>query len=165
MVSNQDLDTTPAPESGRKSTRRRSSWLGRPHNPPSLKERRRAIRVWLLLSAIVILSLADLYMTLAHLRSVGMGEDNPLARFVMSYNSPLLLGAWKVACVALACLILAIARFRRSAEVACWVCCGVLTALTIRWANYSAEASAFTTEINESMVEGQQGNWVSMGPQ
>jgi hypothetical protein len=94
-----------------------------------------------------------------------MGEDNPVARVVMSYGSPALLGAWKCACVALACLILVLARHRRSAEIACWVCCVVLTALTVRWANYSAEASAFTAQINAPVSEGQPANWVTMAPE
>ena len=106
--------------------------------PPTPKQRRRALRVWLLLLTIIVLSFADLYMTLAHLRSAGMGEANPLARLVISYQSPLILSLWKCACVALACLILVLARFRRSGEIACWVSCAVLTVLTIHWMQYSA---------------------------
>ena len=130
--------------------------------PPGPKERRRAIRVWLLVGTIIILSLADLYMTLAHLRSTGMGEANPLARFVMSYNSPLILSAWKCACIALASLILVLARFRRSGEIACWLGCTVLTALTIHWIGYCTEAASFTNQINDMRQGDTAANWVSM---
>ena len=80
--------------------------------PLTHSQRRRALRVWVLVATIVVLSLSDLYMTLAHLRSVGMGEANPLARIVISYNSPALLSAWKCSCVALAAMILILARFQ-----------------------------------------------------
>jgi hypothetical protein len=141
-----------------------SSFIALPMaNPPSLAQRRRALRVWLLVGTIIVLSLADLYMTLAHLRSAGMGEANPLARLVISYQSPLLLSLWKCACVGLAALILVLARFRRSSEVACWVSCIVLTALTIHWMRYSVEASAMTQQLNDLSHSDPSSNWVSMG--
>ncbi len=130
---------------------------------PTGVQRRRAIRVWLLVATIIVLSVADLYMTLAHLRSAGMGEANPLARLVISYQSPVILSLWKSACVGLAVLILILARFRRSGEVACWACCCVLTALTIHWFNYATEAGAFTRQINELSTTDQPANWVSIG--
>ena len=130
---------------------------------PTPVQRRRALRVWLLVATIIVLSVADLYMTLAHLRSAGMGEANPLARIVISYQSPLLLSAWKCACVALASLILILARFRRSGEAACWLCCLVLTALTIHWMRYSTEASTYTQEINDLSARDRPANWVSIG--
>ena len=126
-------------------------------------ERRRAIRVWLLVGTIVVLSVADLYMTLAHLRSAGMGEANPLARLVMSYQSPTLLSLWKGACVGLACIILLLARFRRSGEIGCWFCCVVLTVLTVHWLRSSSEASKYTAQINALSDGDAPADWVSMG--
>jgi hypothetical protein len=140
----------------------RSFALPQDHAPTPV-QRRRALRVWLLVATIIVLSLADLYMTLAHLRSAGMGEANPLARIVMSYQSPLLLSLWKCACVALASLILILARFRRSGELACWTCCLVLTALTIHWFNYASEAASFTRQINDMSGTDQPPNWVTLG--
>ena len=103
-------------------------------------------------------------MTLAHLRSAGMGEANPLARMVISYQSPMLLSLWKCACVGLAALILILARFKRSGEVACWTCCFVLTALTIHWFNYSTEAAGLTRQINDmSTSPDRPANWVTIG--
>jgi hypothetical protein len=127
-------------------------------------ERRRGIRVWLLVATIVILSMADLYMTLTHLRGAGMGEANPLARLVISYNSPMLLSVWKCACVFIACVILVMARHRWSGEAASWVCAGVLTVLTVHWAMYCAEAATLTNQI-ATMQADPPPNWVSMDGQ
>lgn len=165
MSSEHPAEPTTLPAPGPEKAHKRPGLFGHRAGERTKAERRRALRVWMLLGVIVLLSVADLYMTLAHLRSAGMGEDNPLARFVMSYGSPVLLGAWKAACVCLACLILIVARFRHSAEIACWVCCCVLTALTIRWAHYSTEASAFTSQINSSLFDGHPTNWVTMTPE
>lgn len=130
--------------------------------PPSPIERRRAMRVWMLMLAIVLMSVADLYMTLAHLNSVGMGEANPIARWVISYGSPWLLVVWKFGCIGLACLIFTIARYRRSSEIACWACIGILTALILHWMSYSAEASDLTPQMN-IIASGEASNWVRMG--
>ena len=119
--------------------------------------------MWLLVVTIIVLSVADLYMTLAHLRSAGMGEANPLARMVISYQSPLLLSLWKLACVGLASLIFVLARYRRSAEAACWVCCLVMTGLTVHWINYSNEAAAATQEIGNLLGGDRPADWVSIG--
>lgn len=127
----------------------------------SLIDRRRAIRVWALTIAIVAMSLGDLSMTLTHLRAVGMGEGNPIARYVIGFNSPALLATWKCATVALACAIFLWARHRRSAEVACWACAGVLAALTVGWIHYANEASKLTPTLEQvSQVEG--ALWVTM---
>ncbi len=135
--------------------------LGLSHEPTS-QERRRALRVYTLMAAIVLMSAADLYMTLTHLSGVGMGEANPIARWVMSYGSPWLLGVWKFGCIGLACLIFTIARYRRSGEIACWTCLAVLTALTVHWIAYSAEASTLTPQMH-IIASGEAANWVRMG--
>lgn len=125
-------------------------------------QRRRAIRVWMLVATIAVLSIADLYMTLAHLRGAGMGEANPLARLVMSYQSPVLLSVWKCGCVGLACLILLKVRHKRSGEVGCWVCCVLLTALTVHWLRYSIEAPKYTSQISALSGADAPTDWVSM---
>jgi hypothetical protein len=90
-----------------------------------------------LLVAVVLLSLGDLYMTLVHVRSVGMFEGNPLARSVMSLNSPVLLSLWKLATIVAAVGILYWVRRSRQGELGAWLCLCVLTWLTLRWATYS----------------------------
>lgn len=99
--------------------------------------RRRNVRVIALLTAIVLLSLGDLYMTLVHVRTVGMFEGNPLARTVMSLNSPALLSLWKLATIVATVGILFWVRRTRQAELGAWLCLIVLTWLTLRWAMYS----------------------------
>ncbi|HMN40620.1 MAG TPA: DUF5658 family protein [Phycisphaerales bacterium] len=142
--------------------RRPRRLFGPPPTNATPGERRRAIRVCLLVATIAILSMSDLYMTLTHLRGVGMGEANPLARLVISYNSPMLLSVWKCACVFLACVILVMARHRWSGEAASWVCAAVLTALTVHWATYCTEAATLTSQIS-TMQADPPSNWVSMG--
>lgn len=108
---------------------------------------RRALRVTLLLVAVALMSLGDLYMTMTHLTGVGMMEDNPLARAIMSYNSPGLLAAWKLASVTLALSILFWARRTRHGEWAAWFCAGVLAWLTVRWVRYSDDLASLTPAI------------------
>lgn len=127
----------------------------------NLIARRRAIRVWALTIAIAAMSLGDLSMTLTHLRAVGMGEGNPIARYVIGFNSPALLATWKCATVALACAIFLWARHRRSAEVACWACAGVLAALTVGWIHYANEASKLTPTLDH-VAQSEGALWVTM---
>lgn len=123
------------------------SWLAAPPNL-TLQARRRAIRVILLMLTIAALSVGDLVLTLTYVRSVGMTEANPIARYVMSFDSAWLLAGWKFASVGLACLIFYIARYKRSGELAAWVACSVLTLLTFHWLNYTHEVEKFTHSLN-----------------
>jgi hypothetical protein len=124
--------------------------------------RHRTARLAGLIAGIVLLSFADLYMTLVHLKSIGMAEANPLARSVMAYNSASGLVAWKFCTVGLAVAILIYARKRRSAEFAALFCCGVLLWLTIRWANYNNHVSELTTELNFAATPTQDPAWVAI---
>jgi len=112
--------------------------------------RHRTARVLGLLACILLLSFGDLYMTLVHLRSIGMAEGNPLARSVIAYNSATALVAWKLCSVGLALAILFYARKRGAAEFAALFCCGVLMWLTVRWAHYNDQVSDLTTELNHA---------------
>lgn len=111
---------------------------------------RRAARMTGLLAGIILLSVADLYMTLLHLRGMGLAEGNPIARSVISYNSPAMLIVWKLGTVGLAVGILIYARRRVAAEIGALVGCAVLVALTIQWARYNSEVGAFTSELNSA---------------
>lgn len=120
----------------------------------------RARRVLLLTVAIVAMSIADLIITLGYLRSGGMGEANPLARWVMNYGSANVLIVWKGLTVATACGIFIATRRARAAEIGAWSCCLVLTWLSVRWIAYSREiatAPVGAAEIIESS------RWVSLG--
>jgi hypothetical protein len=114
------------------------------------------------MATIVLLSTADLSMTLTYLRSVGMGEANPLARYVMSFNSPALLALWKFASVGVACLIFHIARHKRCGELACWACLAVLSALTLHWIDYSSQVQLLTAQLHVAQQGDPLGTWVQM---
>jgi Na+/proline symporter len=114
-----------------------------------------------LLGVIVALSAGDLYMTLVHLTGPGMIEENPLARVVMNYNSPAILGAWKFATVTLGVGILFWARRTRYAEFASLFCCAVLTWLTFRWVSYSEQVATLTRDL-PALVSASEHRWVEI---
>ncbi len=97
----------------------------------------RPFRVCVLLAAVTLLSLGDLWMTILYTTSVGLIESNPIARLVMSHNSVGLLTLWKAATVGLGVGILYRTRRTRFGEVGAWVCFLILAWLTVRWAAYN----------------------------
>jgi hypothetical protein len=99
----------------------------------------RSRRVAVLLIGILILSLADLLLTLSHMRTIGMAEANPLAVWIVKETgSAAVLSAFKIVTVALSCGLLFLCRHTRSSEAACWFALGILVALAIAWHRYSA---------------------------
>jgi Domain of unknown function (DUF5658) len=131
--------------------------------PRTVDPRRRTVRVVMLLVAVVLLSLGDLYMTLVHLRGVGMVEANPIAREVIDLNSPPALAAWKLATVVLAVGLLFVVRRTRSGEIGAWLAVAVLTWLTVRWTTYSEELAELHPEYVLEAVQ-RDPNWVAMAP-
>lgn len=101
---------------------------------PSL--RRRPCRVILLGTAIAAMSVVDFYLTLLYLTHTGMSEANPVARAIIAYQSPAVLGLWKALTVSLCVGILYLIRERRSAELGAWVGAMVLGWLMIHWGRY-----------------------------
>ena len=99
--------------------------------------RRRPVRVVFLGAAITGMSCVDLYLTLFYLTNTGMSEANPLARAIIAYQSPAVLGIWKALTVSLCVGILYLIRERRSAELGAWVGAMVLAWLMIHWARYA----------------------------
>lgn len=121
----------------------------------------RPLRVTCLLVAIVVLSVGDLWMTLEHLRSVGMMEGNPIARLLIVHGTPLGLIGWKLASTGLAVFLLYVARRRAAGEVGAVVCCCILTWLTQRWVAYSDHVKHLTRDI-PAIVEVGGDKWVSL---
>ena len=74
--------------------------------------RGRGRRVCLLTAAIILASIADLVLTLTLLLNWGLSEGNPLARAVMSYQSPGMVVAWRLLTLALGVMILVRLRKR-----------------------------------------------------
>ncbi|MGE3108710.1 MAG: DUF5658 family protein [Phycisphaerales bacterium] len=128
----------------------------------ALSSAARPTRVITLIAAIALLSLADLYVTLLYLHSGGMGEANPLARWLIGFNMPALLVVWKIATVGLASGILFAFRRQRLGELGAWACCLILVWLTLRWQYYHAEVPDLTAALD--IIETHGGDrWVRMG--
>lgn len=117
-----------------------------------------------MLAGIVLLSLADLYMTLVHLKGFGMAEANPLARGIISYDSSAALVLWKVATVGLAVGILIYARKKGTAEIAAAIGCAILCWLTVQWAHYNDNISDLTKELNAYVTYVEDPAWVTLSP-
>jgi len=95
-------------------------------------------RVNVLLGAIVVLGMADLALTVLHLKTTGMFEANPIAAFVIRWTgSAWALAFFKVVSLALCTGLLYSCRRSRAAEVAAWVGAGVMIAITIAWEQYA----------------------------
>jgi hypothetical protein len=120
-------------------------------------------RVIALLAAVVILSLADLFMTLTHAMSVGMLEQNPVARLIMAYGNPQALVAWKLLTVGFAVWVMYRLRRRPSAEIGALFCVVVLTWLTCRWVKYNDQVSQLTQGLS-GMTSDDEPAWVTMTP-
>jgi hypothetical protein len=134
--------------------------LGLSEQNPS-RRRSRSCRVLALLFTIVLLSLADLYITLVYLHSGGMGEANPLARWIMGHGSPVLLTLWKLLTVGVAVAIFYKTRFTRASEFGAWTCVLLLTWLTIRWGYYSEEITKITPSMH-TLAEHDPARWMTM---
>ncbi len=99
----------------------------------------RSSRVIVLIALIAVMSMVDLYLTILYVTHTGMNEVNPLARAMMEYQSPAVLGIWKIATVLLGVGILAIIRTKRSAELGAWIGCMILALLMSHWVSYINE--------------------------
>jgi hypothetical protein len=101
---------------------------------------RRARRVLVLLVGILVLSLADLMVTLEHLRTIGMLEANPIAAYLIrTTRSPWVLSAYKCLTVGICVTLLHRLRHHRSGELAAWCAMGILTVMSVLWHTYSQE--------------------------
>jgi hypothetical protein len=98
----------------------------------------RSERVTWLLGGIILLSFADLVLTISYLTSVGMSEGNPIALWLLqTTDSVWPLALYKAFTVAVCVTLLYKTRHLRQSELAAW--CGVLilVALSIWWNQYS----------------------------
>ncbi len=98
----------------------------------------RASRVLLLLGCILILSAADLLLTIIHLQHFGLAEANPIVVFLVeSVRSLWVLAAFKLATVALCLGFLFCARHHIAGELGAWLATIVLTVVLMVWYDYS----------------------------
>lgn len=123
----------------------------------------RGRRVAVLLMAVALFSLADLYMTLVHLVHFGMFEANPIARLVMAHGSPAALVVWKLVTVGFALGVLFWLRKRPTAELAAVFACVVMGWLTVRWATYNNSVGDLTKDMHIACPT-REPDWVTMVP-
>ncbi|USN98627.1 MAG: hypothetical protein H6810_10715 [Phycisphaeraceae bacterium] len=121
----------------------------------------RSTRVLLLTFALVAMSLLDLYITLLYLQTVGLAEENPFARLVMSHGSAGLLASWKLATMLPTVMVLLLYRRHFTAEVLAWVACGVLLMVTIRWLEYTDQTDIQMMSI-PTLQGGADHRWVTL---
>ncbi len=102
--------------------------------------RDRSRRVVLLIVGIVVLSLADLGVTLLHLKSRGMMEANPVAAWIIGHTgSSVLLTAYKVLTVAICAGLLFRLRRHGEGEIGAWCALLILAAVSFQWYQYTRE--------------------------
>lgn len=104
----------------------------------------RSRRVIALLIAVVLMSIADLEMTLGFATSGGFLEANPIAHFIMQHGSVTAVAAWKLLTVLFFALILYRARSRGIAEYAAWFCFFTMLWLMLRWNGYTEQVALIT---------------------
>lgn len=122
----------------------------------------RDARVLCILAGVILMSLADLSMTLLHVTSVGMAEENPIARMLMRYGGVASLCGWKAGTVAIGVFILWRTRRHVTAEIGAWICFLILGALCLHWASYNAQVSSYTAEILAMKQNQHATDWVVM---
>ncbi|MFM9956461.1 MAG: DUF5658 family protein [Phycisphaerales bacterium] len=123
-------------------------WL-RPSRGPVLSAARVATsrRVLLLISAITLMGLADLYCTLAYMTTVGLPEANPIARWLVRFGTTETIIGFKLLTMALSCWCLYIGRAERRMEVCAWACTAILLGLSIHWIGFNRSISEHTNLI------------------
>lgn len=137
-----------------------------PSKPRDRAERRRGWRVIALTAVIAVLSVLDLRLTLAFLKTGGMSEGNPIARWIISHNCEWLLTGFKLGLVGLTCVILIVLRQRRAAELGAWIGFGVMAWLMVQWELYAEQATQLTVMMAEAerLTDLKIVNWVTLQP-
>ena len=121
---------------------------------------RRERRVFLLIFGIILLSLADLWLTIHYLTTMGMMEANPIAVWVIKrFGSPWALSAFKLASVAASCWLLYLVRHHRIGELAAWACSTILAFMCYMWFEYTEELNQPSSLQLVQMAEGG-GDWL-----
>ena len=123
--------------------------------------RGRPVRVLLLALVIFVMSAADLYITGLYLATIGMAEENPLARLVMSSGSMGYLSLWKMLTNLPTLLLMSADRKRLVIELLGWVACAVLVGVMVRWVQYADETHMLMIALQD-LQAGADHRWVMM---
>lgn len=122
----------------------------------------RARRTTLLLLAMSLMGLTDLLCTLAYMRTSGMVEMNPLARWIAVEGGTAGLVAFKLSTLGISAGILFALRYRRIAERCAWMGAVCMLALTAHWVHYNAHIPGMTSLMNE-LAATSPPEWVRLG--
>jgi len=102
--------------------------------------RHRSRRVTVLMAGIVLLSVADLLVTLAYARGGGMMEANPIALYLVRVTqSAWALAAYKMLTVGICVALLYRLRKYAVSEVAAWCAVAILAGMSLMWHNYASQ--------------------------
>jgi len=121
----------------------------------------RAKRVIAMMVCVAAVSFADLAMTLTYATTVGMMEVNPIARYIMSADTPVFIILWKLMTVGLCIGVLTTLRHRKSAERASWICLLGMLALAAHWVNFNNQVQHATPELS-TLAGNDSPYWVHM---
>jgi len=126
-------------------------WITAMEGPAELTlepvHRRRGRRVIILLAAVALIGLGDLYATLTHVNSIGMIELNPVAAYLIAADSDAGLVLYKLGTIGIAVGLVLRTRHHRSAEVASWAMILIMAALTFHWHNYNETVARELTGV------------------
>jgi hypothetical protein len=124
-------------------------------NKTSQADAKRCERVKWLLVGIVMLSVADLVLTISYLTTVGMSEGNPIAVWLLqTTNSVWALAMYKAITVTICVSLLYLTRFQRQSELAAWCAMLILVALSIWWNQYSRYQPDLPMGLDHIMLAG-----------
>lgn len=123
-------------------------WL-RPSRGPALTPARAAgsRRVMLLIAAITLMGLADLFCTLTYMTTIGLPEANPIARWLARFGTTETIVGFKLLTMALSCWCLYVGRADRRMEVCAWACAAILLGLSIHWIGFNRNITEHTNLI------------------
>ena len=116
----------------------------------------------MLAGVIAVMSAADLYITALYLGTIGMAEENPLARMIMSQGSIGYLSAWKLLTVLPTLMLMVAYRRRLAMELLGWIACAVLVGVMVRWVQYASETDVLLIAL-QSMPDCGDPRWVTLG--
>lgn len=98
----------------------------------------RSRRVTVLVLGVIILSVADLIITLAYLRAQLMMEANPIAAYLIeSTHSAWALAGFKALTVGVCVAVLYRLRRYLAGELAAWLAVAILAGMSVIWHSYS----------------------------
>ena len=119
----------------------------------------RGRRVIYLLTAIVLMSLADLAITLEWVTQVGLAESNPIARWIIAQGSITLLTVWKLVTIVPAVVVFAALRDRPVAEVGSLIAFGVMATVMLHWFSYQGDLHTLTMAL-PAFEQGADHRWI-----